>query len=913
MKKRKEKWIGLALLLSLSVTQSVFAAPRGAIGPGEDVGDDIVVEESRDDVDDGHGIRTGQSDNGITTKAGDRLTVNVSGDKAHGAVTYGTNNTIEIGDDFTANVSGFFGHGIAASGSSKQDNRITIGDNATLNISGDQGAGISIDKFNGGNLIKVGNHLTIHTTGENLAHGIGANGYELAGGGNNRIEVGDDLNLTTEGTFSYGISAGGDQNQIQIGNRATIQTKEEGAYGIYNWGNGTKISIGSNLDLTTNGEETHGIFIEKDDGSMTQIGEQAYIKTTGDYSNGVFNQGANSILDFMGKARIETTGDYSHGMVGAKLDGSKTTFHGESAIITQGEGSHAVYIQGDSNSQIIFEEQATIHTDGAGSQAVWVNSADSLVHFKKGAQIDLVDTNKAYALVVQNGGEIRGDAGKYLITGRLASYGNDSKIGIDFDNGSLFTGRTLKKDGGIIDFKMIGGSTWNMDGNSALTTLDFQNNGNEVRFMDANGFSTLTTDSLTGNNGHFFMRTDIEAGEGDLLIAQDTGSHGGIHKITVANDGGVSVDGTERLTIVDTTIGNAKFELTNAVELGGYQYNLRQVPEDMMDWELYAGTKDPAGETDAGVQLFSGAYLLNYAENQTLLKRLGDLRNGKEKENGIWARAYGGKFTSGSDGFLHGFDMNYWGIQTGYDKKIEREDKKGTVYVGGFLGYSKGNLDYLGNGSGSIDSKSLGAYWTHIHRNGFYADAVFKYNWMENDFKNLDSAGKTVKGEEINTRGFSTSFEVGRRYFFDKTDQKGEKIRAQDREGWYVEPQVQLTLGHQNGSHFTTSSGLRIKADSYRSVLGRAEVHLGYEVKTGKNPINVYGKLGVMKEFDGDVDYYLNGTPEETSYGDTWKLWGVGITAQFSQKHNLYLEVEKATGGQFNQEWGINGGYRFQW
>lgn len=542
------------------------------------------------------------------------------------------------------------------------------------------------------------------------------------------------------------------------------------------------------------------------------------------------------------------------------------------------------------------------------------------------------------ALWAANGGEISALEAKHLITGNIIAqqkYKDTSsafvyeplgttKINVDFGADSVFTGYAQKQDEAIINLNMLGTTKWDMVDDSVITTLDFQNDSSKVNFIKSDGFSTLTTDVLAGTSGNFFMRTDIQALQGDLLVAKDTGTHGGIHKITVANNGSAAVTGDERLMIVDTTTGNGIFELTNVVELGGYQYDIRQVPEDQMDWELAAkrgleSDKTPSKSAEA-VQLFSGAYLLNYAENQTLIKRLGDLRKNdflqegeKDRERAVWARVFGGEFTSSSDGFLHGFDMDYWGVQAGYDKRIDRDDKKGVVYVGGFLGYSKGNMDYLNSGSGSIDSKSLGAYWTHIHRNGFYADAVFKYNWMNSDFKTLDSAGLGVKGDDINTRGFTASLELGRRYFFDKTDDNGEKIKVENREGWYVEPQVQLTLGHQNGGRFTLSNGLQIKSDSFRSVLGRAEVHLGYEVKHGKNPVNVYGKLGVMKEFDGDVDYYLNGSPENTSYGDTWKLWGVGVTAQFSQKHNLYLEVERATGGQFNQNWGVNGGYRFQW
>lgn len=494
--------------------------------------------------------------------------------------------------------------------------------------------------------------------------------------------------------------------------------------------------------------------------------------------------------------------------------------------------------------------------------------------------------------------------------------GSGSKGYISLENSSLWTGKSdMDPDvDNVIDLSLAGNSNWEMTDTSVITDLSIDNS--TITFLPQTTpgqFSVLTVSNSytnTSTNSLISMNTDIGGLQGDLLDIQ--GSSGGLEtQIQVTNNGASSTDGTELLTIVATDDGVATFKLTNLVEAGGYTYDLRRSLLDNTDWELYR--RDESSSTaDAGVNLFSRAYLLNYAETQTLLKRLGDLRS-NPTDNGIWARVYGGKFSSSSDGFLHGFDMNYWGTQVGYDKKIEREDKKGTVYVGGFFGYSKGNLDYLENGSGSIDSKSLGAYWTHIHHNGFYADAVFKYNWMKNDFKHLDSAGKSVHGDDINTRGFTGSFEVGRRYFFDKTDANGEKLKNQDRQGWYVEPQFQLSVGQQNGGHFTASNGLRIKADSFRSVMARTELHLGYEVKEGKNPINVYGKLGVVKEFDGDVDYYLNGSHEQTSYGDTWKLWGAGITAQFSQKHNLYLEVERATGGKFTQNWGVNGGYRYAW
>lgn len=128
-----------------------------------------------------------------------------------------------------------------------------------------------------------------------------------------------------------------------------------------------------------------------------------------------------------------------------------------------------------------------------------------------------------------------------------------------------------------------------------------------------------------------------------------------------------------------------------------------------------------------------------------------------------------------------------------------------------------------------------------------------------------------------------------------------------------MEPQAQLSFGHYSGDDFTASNGLRIDADSYQSFLGRLGANVGYEIKGGKNPINAYAKVSVVHEFDGDVDYRLNGSKESTSYDDTWIVYGLGITAKVGEKHNLYLDLERSSGGDFTQKWAINAGYRFAW
>lgn len=737
----------------------------------------------------------------------------------------------------------------------------------TIQTSGGNGMGLRADGVNS-KITMNGGSITATGSGESDALNSGV--YT----GDGAIVELNNTSVRTTGDYAMGASSAFDNASLTI-QGGQIITEGTRSYGLYTRDDATS-DLYSTL-LQTKGDNSYGVFSYND--GHVNINDSVVL-TEGNGSHGLVAQKSEIVMK---GGRVETTGDNSHGALSLYSNGGAGDLTLENTTIeTKGASSHAVYAQ----------DQSFIHLNGAN---IRVDSS--------------LGSNAIYTSGI---GDVSG-TGTYQIFGDVANKDNGN-IDLDFRASSYIKGAS-DIGNGTIKFNLQDSTNWQMTKDSTLSTLAFTNGGNIYYDTDlSNGFGTLTVQDLSGDSGTIHLRTDIVGdgvgnNTGDLFVVERNSQ--GNHFVHVYNQGSAATDGSELLTIVETADGVATFDLANKVELGGYAYGIRRTEADDTDWELYS-TGEASTTTDAAVNLFSGSYLLNYVETQTLLKRLGDLRGGTQ-EKGIWARVYGGKFSSSSDGFLHGFDMNYWGIQAGYDRKIEREDKKGVVYVGGFFGYSKGSLDYLGNGSGSIDSKSLGAYWTHIHHNGFYADAVLKYNWMNNDFKHLDSEGASVKGDDINTRGFTGSFEVGRRYFFDKTDVNGGKLKAKDRQGWYVEPQVQLSVGQQNGGHFTASNGLRVKADSYRSVMGRVEVHLGYEVKDGKNPVNVYGKLGVVKEFDGDVDYYLNDSHESTSYGDTWKLWGVGITAQFSQKHNLYLEVERATGGQFTQNWGVNGGYRFSW
>lgn len=495
--------------------------------------------------------------------------------------------------------------------------------------------------------------------------------------------------------------------------------------------------------------------------------------------------------------------------------------------------------------------------------------------------------------------EINASGGSYLEGDVTVEDGGSGKISL---NSSEWKGATDS----LTELSLENDGLWDMTEDSAVQTISFSGGGQVDLGSDANrGYRTLTIGTLTGDGGNFLMKTDIQGNAGDQLAIGN--SEAGAHTLTVENNGAADVNGSETRKVVETSgTGLATFSLTNKVELGAYEYDLREVVGEAGNWELYGLTTPEPEPTissagNAGINIFTGSYLLNYVEMNTLMQRMGELRDGKSKGN-IWARTYGGKMKWDRDGRLKGFDMDYWGLQVGADKKIELKNNRGTIYVGGMFGYTDGSLDVY-QGSGSLDSKSIGAYGTYQAPSGFYADLVLKYGWMKGDFSVRDTAGANVKAKDIETDGFTASMEIGQRIHFNK------KIK----EGWYVEPQAQLSYGHYSGDHFNASNGLRFDVDSYNSLLGRLGANIGYEVKGGKNPINAYAKASVVHEFDGELDFKYNNAKENTDFGDTWFVYGVGIAAKVGEKHNLYLDLERSSGGNFTQKWALSAGYRFTW
>ncbi|MCC8185530.1 autotransporter outer membrane beta-barrel domain-containing protein [Cloacibacillus porcorum] len=821
---------------------------------------------------------------------------NEQGDKLYGIRTSGAHNAvfllgkadIEAGymtlsaENATSIIVGDYSSLITTSSHfgvhSSDDSNIHIGDNVLIQA-GDKtkftSNGYTVwAKCDGGifdTTIEIGDHAQISNAGNYTKDGAAV--YAQGGG---IITIGDDSEITSIGErdptvkinrHNIGVRADGwhwrttyvphslplsyaepelvlAPSKVVLGDRISIYTDgREGNMGIYA-SDRAEVIAGEDLTINTHGSEGSNFGVFADEGAQVTI-KSACIETEGKDSHGLIawrqNDGQNSKITITDGSHIKAMGANAYGV--AAIDGGEVELTGKHTIETDLDN---------------------------GSHALWT----------------------------KDGGVITAD-GQMSILGGL--YAEDSgKINMTMQDGSYMKGFSSIDGGqsGEIHVEMKN-AYWDLyKQDSELNSLKMATNAT-IDYTKENSHINLYAHDISGS-GTFVMKTDVVGGNGDLLTV-DTSD--GDHKIKVMDRGSAPTTGDEApLKLVKTGDGKAEFTLTgkdNLVDIGAWQYGLRRALENNNHWELFT-TKTSSPAASAAVNTFMGGYLLAYAETQTLMQRLGDLRD-TDHDNGYWFRFHGGRMESNSRSFVRDFDMKYGGAQVGYDRKI-KNDWKGDTYVGGYFGYSKGNLDYSildggTGGSGSVDSRTLGLYGTYIADDGFYVDAVLKYMWMKNDFDVLDSDGGHVTGDGLSTGGVGLSLELGKRFRFTKNE-KGEN--------WYIEPQAQLSYTHQNGGYFNASNGLRIGVDSFNSLLGRLGMLAGYE--TAKT--NVYVKVSYVKEFDGDVNIIANNVSIPESFGDSWWEYGLGFTTKLNDRNSIYMSLERSSGGKFTEPWKVYAGWR---
>lgn len=267
-------------------------------------------------------------------------------------------------------------------------------------------------------------------------------------------------------------------------------------------------------------------------------------------------------------------------------------------------------------------------------------------------------------------------------------------------------------------------------------------------------------------------------------------------------------------------------------------------------------------------------------ENNDMNKRLGEIRD-SQGEQGIWARMSRGEAKYSATGVKNQY--NYY--QLGYDHKIADD-----WILGGAFTYTDGENNLVGD-SGTNKNTGFAVYGSNLRDDGSFIDLIAKYAHMKNDFDTIGGVGIG----EYSTNGYALSAEYGKRF---------------QQDGFWIEPQAELTYGKVSSADFTTSEGAKVHQDSLDSLVGRLGFSLGKDVKAG----NVYVRASYLYDFKGDVAMRMSNGVASATYdqdlGGSWWEFGVGTNLNFGKDMHFYFDVERTEGGKVDTPWQWNAGVR---
>ena len=454
--------------------------------------------------------------------------------------------------------------------------------------------------------------------------------------------------------------------------------------------------------------------------------------------------------------------------------------------------------------------------------------------------------------------------------------------------------------GNVTGFKVnvSDGASWNMTGDSFVNDVTVGENS-AVNVKEDTQLANLQNVNLDGGN------INLEGSGQQINVVDKLSGEGQITTNSLDNHVTIGEDKTSNLTVngtkeVTDAIASGKASLQNLADvvksndksaadtvtsdandiIGGYSAKLDG------EGKVQANTvKTIENTTNRAISDMANISLMTWrAENNDMNKRLGELRDSKG-EHGAWARMARGESKYGAQNVKNQY--NYY--QVGYDEKLS-VDPNWTVGVA--LTRTEGNSTFAA-GSGENKHTGVAVYGSYLNDNGSFIDLIAKYARMDNEYKTI---GAGVGDADYKANGYSLSAEYGKRFTKDN--------------GFWIEPQVELTYGTVGSVDYLTSKGYNVHQDSVDSLVARLGFSLGKDIKQG----NVYVRASYLYDFDGETKATMSGAGTasfEQDLGGGWWEVGVGTNLNLSEATHLYFDVEKTYGGNVATPWQWNAGVRW--
>ncbi|VVN59194.1 hypothetical protein PS687_03282 [Pseudomonas fluorescens] len=543
--------------------------------------------------------------------------------------------------------------------------------------------------------------------------------------------------------------------------------------------------------------------------------------------------------------------------------------------------------------EVVGETGAAILVDYPGGTQINISNGSTLVggngnmvELTNGGSADMRVSHTALTGNIQVGASSVLDLSldRAIMNGDVINNGGSASVGLD--NGSILTGRLEN----VEKLAISNDATWVMVDDQQVGDLLLS--GGNIKFGDTGHFYQLDVENLSGN-GTFLMSVDFSTQKGDFLNV--TGTSAGEHQLLIASSGADPLS-DDRLHVVHTADGVAKFSLLgDRVDVGTYSYSLIDDNESK-DWYLDPDSKVISPSTNSVLALFNAAPSVLLGEMTTLRTRMGELRFSDGKSAGLWTRAYGNKYEVSNDKTGLGYNQSQRGFTLGADAPVEGGD--GQWLIGAMAGHSTSDLDLNRGSSATINSYYVGGYATWMDaESGFYFDGVLKFNRMHNESKVAMSDGKKAKGN-YTQNAMGASAEVGRHISLD--------------DGYFVEPYGQLAAVITQAQSYTLNNGLDAKGDRSSSVIGEIGTTVGRNIQLESGGVlQPYLKAAVAHEFDQSNKVFVNDNAFNNDLSGSRLKLGAGVAMSVSQNLKLHADVERSTGKNIKQPYGVNVGLRY--
>lgn len=770
----------------------------------------------------------------------------------------------------------------------------------------------------------------------------------------NAVEIG-----TTGGKNGYNGEIGSaalyaNNSNIQVdANKVVVNTTnaKEHAFAVYsNWGSDIKLGKDANSEVQISsssegtatgvavasakgakppaveglkGETSSTPTVVAPDGKVTIQGAKINVSAEGKKARGLYAQDNNKIS--AGNAgsdiQISVKGEDAIGVLAlvhgsVDLNGKNAVIHAESRGNLASEGIHVQNTDLEDTAHRatvnVNTENTTIHADSAlvamSNSVLNVNS--NLVTHGKNAILTRGNSDVNINVDGEHTTQLNGDI-VFNYDKASSKTAIDSNVNVNLNGeGSFWTGNTKAE--------------WN-NGNEGKPaadkmkvshmTLQVKNgaqwNPTSVKEVGDNsassGSQSVALNSLKLNNGVVNLDSD------------KLGTNSSVKVENISGNGTITTNSLDNKLVIDTKAADTKLKVEGSGEIGdkilagkatlqelagtakmgdktasdevGTQNGIiagRMFAKVRSDGTIDASTRAIQPYNQAVSSMANLSLMTWRQENNDMNKRLGEVR-ASEGNQGIWARMARGQSKYGAQGIKNQY--NYY--QLGYDSKISDD-----WILGGAFTYTDGDSSYT-NGSGTNKHTGFAVYGSNLRDDGSFIDLIAKYAHMKNDF---DVNGGVGSGD-YSTNGLSFSAEYGKRF---------------QQEGYWIEPQAELTYGRVSSADFTTKRGARVSKvhqDSMDSLVGRLGFSLGKDIKQG----NVYVRASYLYDFKGET--WAQMTSEtvgsdrapvyKTDLGGGWWEFGVGTNLNLGHDTHFYLDVETTAGGDVDTPWQWNAGVRY--